>query len=379
MNHTSADKKLFINTGLLFYIFASFFFSLKTYGQPQLPGKKETAFIDSIVTDYMTRNKVPGVSVAVVKSQHIVIEKGYGMANLEHFVPVTPSTVFRLASVSKPITAVAVMQLVEKGKLALDSPIQKYVPAFPLKRFPVTTRQLLSHLSGIRHYKGDEFSLNKRYKSLTEALDIFKADTLLHKPGDEQTYSTYGYTVLGVIIESISGLSFMDYLKQNIFLPAGMTQTYQDDPLQLIPGRSSNYDTIMRGIVRNSAFVNTSYKIPGGGLLSTVSDMSKFLIALQNGKLINLKTWQLMTTEVKTSKGTPTHYGLGWILGIPPFEGLPHLPNAVWHGGVQQGSTTAILILPDKNFAVVILSNLGELGNDITSAIARITSYLTSN
>jgi CubicO group peptidase (beta-lactamase class C family) len=327
----------------------------------------------------MTRNKVPGVSVAVVKSQHIVIEKGYGMANLEHFVPVTPSTVFRLASVSKPITAVAVMQLVEKGKLALDSPIQKYVPAFPLKRFPVTTRQLLSHLSGIRHYKGDEFSLNKRYKSLTEALDIFKADTLLHKPGDEQTYSTYGYTVLGVIIESISGLSFMDYLKQNIFLPAGMTQTYQDDPLQLIPGRSSNYDTIMRGIVRNSAFVNTSYKIPGGGLLSTVGDMSKFLIALQNGKLINLKTWQLMTTEVKTSKGTPTHYGLGWILGIPPFEGLPHLPNAVWHGGVQQGSTTAILILPDKNFAVVILSNLGELGNDITSAIARITSYLTSN
>lgn len=345
--------------------------------QSQELTSRENALIDSLMTKYMSKNMVPGASVAIVKNKKIIWERGYGMANLEQFVPSTPSTIYRLASVSKPITAVAVMQLVEQGKIALDSPIQKYVPSFPKKKYPITTRQLLAHLSGIRHYSANEFASNRPFKSLTEALDIFQKDTLLHKPGEEQTYSTYGYTLLGVIIEAVSGTTFMDYLNQHVFKPAGMVNTYADDPLKIIYNRSAPYDTIRTGQIGNSVFVNTSYKIPGGGLISNVQDMSRFMIALQQGKLVKPSTWQQMIKEVKTAKGAPTHYGFGWILGIPPFEGLPKLPSAVWHGGVQQGSTTAILMLPDKEIAVVVLSNLGELGNEITATTAWIAYFLS--
>ena len=170
----------------------------------------------------------------------------------------------------------------------------------------------------------------------------------------------------------------MEYLNESVFRPAGMTNTFADDPLKIISNRSAPYDTIRTGQIGNSVFVNTSYKIPGGGLISTAQDMAKFMIALQEGKLLNQTTWKQMITEVKTTKGVPTHYGFGWILGIPPFEGLPTLPSAIWHGGVQQGSTTAILMLPDRDIAVVVLSNLGELGTEITATTAWIAYFLSA-
>ncbi|MEX8549031.1 MAG: serine hydrolase domain-containing protein [Mucilaginibacter sp.] len=357
-------------------IILSVIFCSPCLAQSSTVSKKEAIVIDSLMKVFMLKNSVPGASVAIVKNKTIVWEKGYGMADIEKSVPATASTVYRLASVSKPITAVAVMQLVEQGKIALDSPIQKYVPAFPIKKYPITTRELLSHMTGIRHYQGDEFNITRSYKTLTEALDIFKNDSLLQKPGEQQIYSTYGYTLLGVIIEAVSGKTFMDYLKDNIFKPAGMTHTYEDEPLKIIPNRSAPYDTISKGVVGNSAYVNTSYKIPGGGIISDVNDMSRFMIALQQGKLVKPATWKQMTTEVKTAKGGPTYYGFGWIIGFPPVQGLPNLPSAVWHGGVQQGSTSAILMLLDKGIDVVILSNLGELGNEITMTTALIASSL---
>lgn len=338
---------------------------------------RETVLVDSLIAVYMSKNMVPGASVAVVKNKRIVWQRGYGMANLEQFIPATPATIYRLASVSKPITAVAVMQLVEQGKIALDSPIQKYVPSFPQKKYPITTRLLLSHLSGIRHYNADEFSINRPYKSLTEALDIFKKDTLSHKPGEAQTYSTYGYTLLGVIIESVSGQTFIDYLNEHVFKPAGMIHTSADNPLKIIHNRSAPYDTIRTGEVGNSVAVNSSYKIPGGGLISNVEDMCLFMIALQQDRLLKPSTWKQMITEVKTTKGIPTQYGFGWILGIPVAEGFPRLPPVVWHGGVQQGSTTAIMLVPDKDLAIVVLSNLGKLGNEITATISWIASFLS--
>jgi len=356
----------------------SIFFCFTSVAQYAAVNKREANIIDSLMGVYMSKNMVPGASVAITINKKIVWERGYGMADLEKFVPATPSTIYRLASVSKPITAVAVMQLVERGKIALDSPIQKYVPAFPIKKYPITTRELLSHMSGIRHYEGDEFNINRPYKSLTEALDIFKNDTLLQKPGEKQMYSTYGYTPLGVLIEAVSGKTFMDYLKENIFKPAGMTHTFQDDPLKIIVHRSAPYDTIRKGELGNSVYVNTSYKIPGGGIISDVEDMSRFMIAIQQGKLIKPETWKQMITEVKTNSGEKTYYGFGWILGFPPVNGLPNLPSAVWHGGVQQGSSTAILMLPDKDIGVVILSNMGELGNEITMTTALIASALTT-
>lgn len=351
-------------------------FSLGSIAQTAQVNKKKAGIIDSLMTSYMSKHRVPGASVAITINKKIVWKRGYGMADLEKLVPATSSTIYRLASVSKPITAVAVMQLVEKGKIALDSPIQKYLSAFPKKNYPITTRDLLAHMTGIRHYEGDEFNISRPYKSLTEALDIFKDDQLLQKPGEKQIYSTYGYTLLGVLIEAASGKTFMDYLKDNIFKPAGMTHTFDDDPSKIIVNRSAPYDMIRKGELGNSIYVNSSYKIPGGGLISDVEDMCRFIIALEHGKLIKPETWKQMTTEVKTNSGGKTYYGLGWILGFPPVNGLPNLPLAVWHGGVQQGSTTAILMLPDKHIGVIILSNKGDLGNEITMTTALIASAL---
>src|SRR6266446_5369500 len=193
----------------------------------------------------MTSKKIPGLSVAVVSDNQLRWQRGYGMADLENSVPAKAATVYRIASVAKPITAVAVMQLVERGKLDLDAPIQKYVPTFPGKPWPITTRQLLGHLSGIRNYKQNEFpnqyDNTRLYSSLTEALSIFKDDPLDFEPGTKYSYTTYGYTLLGTVIEGASGMSYVDYMRENVFKPAKMSHTQADNVFDIIPNRARGY------------------------------------------------------------------------------------------------------------------------------------------
>lgn len=334
---------------------------------------QQIASIDSTISTMMAKYQVPGVSVAVAKGSVIVWSKGYGKVDLENDVPAKPTTVYRLASVSKSITAVAVMQLVEKGKIDLDVPIQKYVPSFPQKKYPITTRQLLGHLSGVRHYSGeDEFNM-KEYGSLSESLEIFQNDTLLHKPETRLTYTTYGYVLLGVIVEAASGISFTDYLQKNIFKPAGMTESSADEPLEIIHQRTRFYD-VDDGKLHNARYINSSFRWPGGGLLSSAEDLARFLMALQHGKLLQRVTLQQMTTSLKTTDGKSTHYGLGWIVGLSQH------PEVIWHGGVQPGATTAIAMIPQKDLSVVVLTNLGTLGGgEIDTVTGRIISILATN
>src|SRR6188474_3367109 len=183
---------------------------------PATLGPEQIARIDAAVTALMSRKNIPGLSVAVVADNRLRWSKAYGLAD-EHAVPVKTETVFRLASTSKPLTAVAVMQLADAGKLDLDAPVQKYVPSFPVKSAPITARQLLGHLSGIRHYKGDEYDGTRNYPTLADALEIFKDDPLENEPGAKFTYTTYGYTLLGAVIEGASGMSYADYMREDVF------------------------------------------------------------------------------------------------------------------------------------------------------------------
>jgi serine beta-lactamase-like protein LACTB len=174
----------------------------------QTPGGLPAATIEKVqtaISSEMARQGIPGLSVAIVTDHRIRWSNGYGLADLENFVPATPGTVYRLGSISKTITAVAAMQLVEKGKLDLDAPVQQYVPSFPQKPWPITTRQLLGHLSGIRHYQGDEIDSTRHYVRLLDGLAIFRNDPLLDEPGTKFHYTTYGYTLLGCVIESAAG------------------------------------------------------------------------------------------------------------------------------------------------------------------------------
>ena len=322
---------------------------------------QQVARIDAAVTALMSSKNIPGLSVAVVTDNRLRWSKTYGLADVEHAVPVKNETVFRLASTSKPLTAVAVMQLAEDGKIDLDAPVQKYVAAFPVKSAPITTRQLLGHLSGIRHYRGDEYDSTRNYPTLTDALAVFKDDPLEHEPGAKFTYTTYGYTLLGAAIEGASGMSYPDYMREHVFKAAGMAHTRIDSVFEIIPNRAHGYGKTRRteGDLRNAGLTDTSYKIPGGGIVSTAEDLARFAIALQSGKLLKDETLGQMLARQKISDGTETKYGLGWFVGERDGK------REAWHGGVQHGTTATLRLIPSERAAVAILTNLeggGSLG-----------------
>jgi serine beta-lactamase-like protein LACTB len=308
--------------------------------------------IEQAITAEMTRQSIPAISVAIADGGRLEWQQGFGMTDIENSVPATASSVYRLASISKPITAVAVMQLVEHRKLNLDAPIQKYVPSFPEKQWPITPRLLLGHLSGIRHYKPGEVSSTRHYTNLTEPLKIFANDPLLFEPGTQYLYSTYGYVLLGAAVEGASGMKFMDYLRENIFGPARMTHIAQDDVFDIIPHRARGYRHGPSGRIENCGLADTSNKIPGGGLVSTPADLVSFATAVDSGLLVSKRTLGEMFASQKTRDGKPTNYGLGW--SITARDGRKWIS----HTGSQQGTATLLLTLPQENLAVAIMSNL---------------------
>src|SRR5439155_277861 len=186
--------------------------------------------------------RISGLQVAVGVDGKLVWSEGFGYADVARKIPVTAETQFRIGSVSKPMTAAAVALLYEQGKLDLDAPVQRYVPSFPDKGVPITTRQLAGHLAGIRHYRGDEFLLNRRFTSVLEGLTIFQGDSLLFPPGTKFSYSTYGWNLISAVVEAAAGQDFLSYMGRNVFRPLGMTHTAADRVDSLIPNRTRFYE-----------------------------------------------------------------------------------------------------------------------------------------
>lgn len=295
--------------------------------------------------------RIPGLSIAVSHQGRRWAE-GFGLADVENDVKVTPETVFRLASVSKPITAVAALQLAEQGRLDLDAPVNAYLPELPEFYEKVTTRKLLGHLGGVRHYRPGEMDSTTRYESVREALGIFKDDRLINEPGSRFVYSTYGFNLVGGVVESASGTPFREYLRSRIFEPAGMTGARDDDARSIIAHRAAGYRREPDGTLVNAALADTSNKVPGGGLCATATDLVAFAEALASGRLIGPETAALMTTPQKAACGMPTGYALGWNVGR--LEGRAE----VYHGGNQPRVTTILYTRPDRGTAVAILTNL---------------------
>jgi serine beta-lactamase-like protein LACTB, mitochondrial len=312
--------------------------------------------IERVVSAEMSRYKVPGMTVAIGEDLRLAWSKGFGLADVENAVPATPATEYRIGSISKPITAVAVMQLVESGKLDLDAPIQKYVPAFPQKPWPVTARELLAHLSGIRHYASlDEVNSTRHYRDLIEPLKIFASEPLLFEPGTRFSYTTYGYSLLGAAVEAASGMRFFDYLSGRVFAPARMERTRLDDVFVVIPNRAHGYRRRPDGTIENCAIVDTSNKIPGGGLVSTAGDLVRFASALDRGQLVAASTRTRMFTPAKTRDGRAVPYGFGWY--ILERDGS----RWVGHSGAQPGASTYLLSSPARGLSVAVLANLEGL------------------
>jgi len=325
---------------------------------------EKRAEIEKAVSSFMSANSVPGIGVAVVLEGEPAWSAGFGMSDLEDSAPATSSTLFRLGSISKPITAVAVLQLWERGKLDLDAPVQKYCPAFPQKEWPITTRELLGHLGGIRHYnpdgKGDIPEDSARhFASMEESLQIFAADPLVAKPGTKFNYSTYGYTLLGCVLEGATSQKYVDFVRENVFKPARMEHTQADDFFAVIPHRARWYHKDKAGVVRNAGVLDSSYKIPGGGLISSADDMAQFEAAILADKLLKRTTRDLMWTILKPTEGKPSHYALGWF--VAEKFGL----RTAGHTGGQQGTDTAFLIAPDRRAGVVVLANMDNVNTNL--------------
>lgn len=316
------------------------------------------AAIDSgrrFILDTMHVLGAPGASITVMKDGAVVWSEGFGWADVEQRVPVTPLTRFRVGSVSKSLTSVGLGLLVEEGKLDLDAPVQRYVPGFPQKSAPVTVRELAGHLAGIRHYRGNEMLIQRHYATVTEALAIFRDDSLLFPPGSRFSYSSYGFNLVSAAMEGASGEPFVAFMTRRVFQPLGLRHTVAEYPDSLIPFRAHFYTRARReassGII-NAPYVDNSYKWAGGGFVSTTEDLARFGQLLLDGKLLRPETRRLLWTSQRTTDGKETGYGMGWFVDRDAAG-----RRRIFHSGGSVGGTAYLLIYPDQHLVLALLVN----------------------
>jgi serine beta-lactamase-like protein LACTB len=324
------------------------------------------AGVRKFILDTMRVLGAPGAAISVRKDGRLVWSEGFGSANLEQHVPVTPLTRFRIGSVSKPLTATALGLLSEQGRLDWDAPVQRYVPSFPVKRYTITVRQVAGHLAGIRHYLPGEFENQKHYQTVLEGLAIFQNDSLLFEPGTRYAYSSYGWNLLSAVVEGASGERFLDFMARHIFGPAGMVHTGADQPDSIIPDRTRFYtrsDSL--GPVINAPYVDNSYKWAGGGFLSTTEDLALFAEQLLGGRILKPATVTLLWTTQHTADGKPTEYGIGW--GVTQDA---HGRRRISHAGGSVGGTANLLIYPAEHLIVAVLVNSDHTFVDAVSRYA---------
>jgi serine beta-lactamase-like protein LACTB, mitochondrial len=298
---------------------------------------------------------IPGLALAVAIDGKIVYSQGFGYADLEERVPVWPTTKFRIGSISKPLTATALMELVEAGRVNLDAPVQKYVPSFPDKGSLMTVRMVAGHIAGIRHYQNGEFTIQKHYANVLDGLKIFENDPLVAPPGTKFSYSSYGFNLLSAVIESAAGEPFLTYMQQQVFTPLGLVHTTADQNMQIIEQRSRFYERPKDGAVENAPYVDNSYKWAGGGLLSTPEDLVRFGSSLLQPGLLKADSLKIMFTQQKTVSGQEVPYGIGWFL---------HKSHAgKWtyeHSGGSVGGTSQLILYPDSNVVIALVTNLSD-------------------
>ena len=323
----------------------------------QESAKEAIAGARAAVQAIMKAHSIPGMSAAVAVNGKIVWSEGFGEADLENHVPVRTTTLFRLASVSKMITVAAVARLVEEGRLDLDAPVQKYVPDFPEKPWPVTARQLAAHVAGIRHYRDDDpiSDCNKPFPTLVDGLKIFQDDALLFQPGTAHSYSSYGYNLLGAVVEGASGKDYLAFLQESVLDPLGMRHTVADRYKPVIEGRARFYEMGDDKQVGNATCIDVSYKWPGGGMLATAEDVARLGSAFLKPGFLKPETLKLVFTPLRLASGeqSPRHEGLGWRIVTREDGG-----RVFQHSGSQEGARAYALLDEKSGVAVALLSNM---------------------
>ena len=313
----------------------------------------QTDQIDQYIQVEMKKRQIPGLSLAVIKNGEVATMKGYGLANLEHDVPVTPDTVFELASLTKQFTATAIMLLVEEGKVKLDDPIPEYLPNSPERWKGITVRHLLTHTAGLPGM-GNEFKSLSQGAELTNytTAQMFEAatkDPIRFAPGESFQYSDAGYFLLGMIIEKASGRRYRDFLTDRFFKPLGMTSSSVLDQEAILKHRAAGY-TLMDGQLVNIRRV-AQMELPSHyGVFSSVRDMAKWDQALAAGKVVKESSLTAMWTSAKLNSGSSRGIGFGWFLSTRAGH------RTITHEGITGTEYTRY---PDDKLTVIVLTNLG--------------------
>lgn len=316
---------------------------------------------DIFVKDYMLSNKIPGMSIAVSHKGRIILSKGFGYANIELKVPVSTKTKFRIASVSKPMTAVLTAYLYQNKIIDIEIPICDILDDFPKKKWDFNIRQLMSHAAGIRHYKAGDVNYKSSHDCIKSGLKIIKDDRLLYKPGSRFSYSSYGYNIIGAAIQKITEKSFADIIFEYLFIPLKMKNSTIDYPYKLIPNRVAAYVLNKQEEIENAPFFDNRYKIPAGGILSTPEDLVLFGYSILNKKkYLNKESLNLLFTPYKFIDEKSSDTGFGWVI-IKDENG-----NKLYgHLGGTTGGCAAIMIYPKEELIIAWVGNLDVDWSDV--------------
>lgn len=343
--------------------------SLPITQHPNLPESLRAA-IDAAALEEFERQQAVGLAIGVIREGKVVYTAGYGLADRERNIPVTADTLFRWASISKPLTAVAAMQLVENRKLDLDADIRTLVPEFPDKGTPITARQLLSHTSGIVHYSNGpvikttrEYDTLNSYQSVINALDTFAESPLVAKPGERYEYSTHAYILASAAIERAGNAPYAQQVHERICEPLKLTTLQPDYQWLDIPNRAVGYRKFGNRIFR-STDTDVSWKLAGGGWISNINDLTTFTAALMDDQLLRARTTMQMWTPQQTADGETLDYALGFTV-----DNFPDNPR-IAHSGSQEKARTRMVLYPKQRHALVVMTN-SEFVNParITTAI----------
>jgi len=301
----------------------------------------------------------PGAAIIVQKDGRTIIRKGYGMADLELGVPVTPDMVFRLGSITKQFTAVSILSLAQEGKLSLQDEITKFLPDYPTQGKRITVEHLLTHTSGIQSYTDMPEWLPLWRKDMTpkELVDLFKDKPMQFEPGRSWSYNNSGFVLLGAIIEKVSGKTYEQFVDERIFKPLGMSSSYYGSTERIIPRRIPGYEEGESGFV-NASYLSMTQPYAAGSLLSTVDDLARWSEAVFAGKVVGKAWLDKALTPFKLVNGESTGYGYGWFVA----EVGGH--RSIEHGGGINGFTTYEMTFPDDHLFIAILTNSAIAGRD---------------
>jgi CubicO group peptidase (beta-lactamase class C family) len=326
-----------------------------------------SAEFDKVLKEEFVLNNT-GTTVLVSSRGKIIYKKAFGMANVELNVPMQTNHVFRIGSITKQFTAIAILQLMEAGKLDVQDEITRFIPGYPVQGSTITIGHLLTHTSGIRDYTSIKDSVQRFKMDFTpaEMIGYFQNQPMRFAPGTRYEYSNSNYFLLGYIIEKITGKTYQQYLEDNFFRPLGMSSSFYGNDTKIIKDRAAGYTKAEKEI-ENAAAISMTQPYAAGAILSTVEDLFKWQQAVQSYKLVKKETLEKAFTRYKLANGRETSYGYGWRFGF-----IQESPS-IWHGGLINGFMTMGMYLPKEDVYVVVLSNCNCVSpENVTAKLAAI-------